>query len=154
MLADVQYAFRILRKTPGFTAVILLTLALSIGANSAIFSVIDGVLLRPLPYPEAGRMTRIFFHSSSYPKFPLNPFDFRDFRRLLRSFDSLAGYTHADLQLSGTGQPERFTAFATVCRESINPDLDDDAVEKMLVQHLLTECERSLVDTDSRMAAG
>jgi predicted permease len=109
---DLRYALRMLVKSPGFAVVIVLTLALSIGANSAIFSVIDGVLLRPLPYPEANRIVRVFFHSSSFPKFPLNPFDFRDFRRLLRSFDSLAGFTRADLQLSGTGQPERFTGFA------------------------------------------
>jgi predicted permease len=109
---DLRYALRSLGKTPGFTAVILLTLALSIGANSAIFSVIDGVLLRPLPYPEGDRIVRVFFHSSSYPKFPLNPFDFRDFRRLIGSFESLAGFTRADLQLSGNGQPERFTGFA------------------------------------------
>ena len=110
---DLRYALRIAgRRTPAFTVVIVLTLALSIGANSAIFSVIDGVLLRPLPYPEADRIVRVFFHSATYPKFPLNPFDFRDFRRLLRSFDSLAGFTRADLQLSGSGQPERFTGFA------------------------------------------
>jgi predicted permease len=109
---DLRYALRALRKNPGFTVVIVLTLALAIGANSAIFSVIDGVLLRPLPYPEANRIVRVFFHSASYAKFPLNPFDFRDFRRLIRSFESLAGFTRADLQLSGTGQPERFTGFA------------------------------------------
>jgi len=109
---DLRYALRSLGKSPGFTVVIVLTLALSIGANSAIFSVIDGVLLRPLPYPEAGRIVRVFFHSATYPRFPLNPFDFRDFRARNRSFESLAGYTRADLQLSGAGQPERFTGFA------------------------------------------
>jgi len=109
---DLRYALRTLRKAPGFTVVIVLTLALAIGANSAIFSVIDGVLLRPLPYPDAARLVRVFFHSADYPHFPLNPFDFRDFRARNRSFESLAGYAHADLQLSGTGQPERFTGFA------------------------------------------
>ena len=109
---DLRYALRMLAASPGFTVVIVLTLALAIGANSAIFSVIDGVLLRPLPYPEANRIVRVFFHSSSFPKFPLNPFDFRDFRGLLGSFESLAGFTRADLQLSGTGQPERFTGFS------------------------------------------
>lgn len=109
---DLRYALRMLGNSPGFTLIIVLTLALSIGANSAIFSVIDGVLMRPLPYPEANRIVRVFFHSASYPHFPLNPFDFRDFRRMLRSFDSMAGFTRADLQLSGSGQPERFTGFA------------------------------------------
>src|ERR1700691_1070614 len=63
---DLRYAARMLAKSPGFSVAIVLTLALSIGANSAIFSVIDGVLLRPLPYPEADRIVRVFFHSSTY----------------------------------------------------------------------------------------
>ena len=108
---DLRYAFRALRKSPGFAAVILLTLALSIGANSAIFSVIDGVLLKPLPYPEQNRIVRVFFTSRIFPKFPLNPFDFRDLRARSRSFDSLAAFTRADLQLSGTGQPAKLNAF-------------------------------------------
>jgi predicted permease len=108
---DLHYAMRMLAKSPGFTVVIVLTLALSIGANSAIFSVIDGVLLRPLPYPEADRIVRFFFHGATYPRFPLNPFDFRDFRARNRSFDSLAGFTRGDLQLSGAGRPERFAGF-------------------------------------------
>jgi predicted permease len=108
---DLHYAMRMLAKSPGFTVVMVLTLALSIGANSAIFSVIDGVLLRPLPYPDADRIVRVFFHSATYAKFPLNPFDFRDFRARNRSFDSLAGFTRGDLQLSGAGRPERFAGF-------------------------------------------
>jgi putative ABC transport system permease protein len=108
---DTRYALRMLRASPGFAVVMVLTLGLAIGANSAIFSVIDGVLLKPLPYPEPDRMVRVFFHSRTYPKFPLNPFDFRDFRARNRSFEVLAGYTHADLQLSGAGQPESLTGF-------------------------------------------
>ena len=74
---DLKYAMRQLAQNPGFTAVITLTLALSIGANSAIFSVIEGVLLKPLPYPRAERIVRVFLTSPEFPKFPLNPFDFR-----------------------------------------------------------------------------
>ena len=113
---DLQYAFRALRKSPGFAAVILLTLALSIGANSAIFSVIDGVLLKPLPYPEQNRIVRVFFTSRTFPKFPLNPFDFRDLRARSHSFDSFAAFTRADLQLSGTGQPAKLNAFRITAR--------------------------------------
>jgi hypothetical protein len=68
-LQDLRYAVRMLGKSPAFTVVIVLTLALSIGANSAIFSVIDGVLLKPLPYPQPERITRVFYRSASYPKF-------------------------------------------------------------------------------------
>jgi predicted permease len=108
---DLQYAVRTLARSPGFAVVIVLTLALSIGANSAIFSVIDGVLLRPLPYPRADRIVRLFFASPTYPKFPLNPLDVRDFRERNRSFSALAAITHSDRQLSGVGQPERLSGF-------------------------------------------
>ena len=111
-LQDLRYALRMLGKSPAFTVVIVLTLALSIGANSAIFSVIDGVLLKPLPYPQAERIARVFYRSASYAKFPLNPWDFLDFRAQNRSFENLAIYTHADVQLSGTGSdPVKLSAF-------------------------------------------
>ncbi len=111
-LQDLRYAMRMLGKSPAFTAVIVLTLALSIGANSAIFSVIDGVLLKPLPYPQAERIARVFYRSTSYAKFPVNPWDFLDFRARNRSFENFAMYTHADVQLSGTGSdPVKLSAF-------------------------------------------
>jgi predicted permease len=108
---DFRYAVRNLRRTPGFLIVMVLTLALSIGANSAIFSVIEGVLLRPLPYAQPDRIVRIFFSTDAYPKFPLNPFDLRDFRSRNRTFDSLAGITRSDTQLSGAGEPVMLHAF-------------------------------------------
>ena len=108
---DLRYAIRTLGRTPGFTIVIVLTLALAIGANSAIFSVIQGVLLRPLPYAQPDRIVRIFFNSDKFPKFPLNPFDFRDFRTRNRTFDSVAGIVRADAQLSGAGEPVMLHAF-------------------------------------------
>src|ERR1035438_10348922 len=101
---DLRYAVRTLFRSPGFTVVIVLTLALAIGANSAIFSVIQGVLLRPLPYAQPDRMVRIFFNSDTYAKFPLNPWDLRDFRARNRTFDSVAGIVRADVQLSGAGE--------------------------------------------------
>jgi predicted permease len=108
---DFRYAIRNLGRTPGFIIVMVLTLALSIGANSAIFSVIEGVLLRPLPYAQPDRIVRIFLNSDTYPKFPLNPFDLRDFRARNRTFDSLAGIVRADAQLSRAGEPVMLHAF-------------------------------------------
>jgi predicted permease len=111
-LQDLRFTVRMLGKSPAFTVVIVLTLALSIGANSAIFSVIDGVLLQPLPYPQAERIARVFYRSTEYAKFPLNPWDFLDFRARNRSFENLAMYTHADVQLSGANSdPVKLSAF-------------------------------------------
>src|ERR1700691_2913397 len=111
VLQDVRYALRQLASNPGFTAVITLTLALSIGANSAIFSVIDGVLLKPLPYPHSEQIARLFLSGTEYPKFPLNPFDFLDFRARNKSFASMAAFTRGDVQLSGTGEPIELGGF-------------------------------------------
>ena len=111
VMQDARYALRQLASNPGFTAVISLTLALSIGANSAIFSVIEGVLLKPLPYPHAEQIVRLFLSSSEYPKFPLNPFDFRDFRARNKSFQSMAAFTRGDMQLSGSGEPLALSGF-------------------------------------------
>ena len=110
-LQDLRYAVRMLAKSPAFTVVMVLTLGLSIGANSAIFSVIDGVLLKPLPYPHAERLARVFYRSQSFPKFSLNPWDFLDFRANNRSFETMAVYSRADIQLSGVGEPMRLSAF-------------------------------------------
>jgi len=110
-LRDFRYGARTLAKNPGFAAIIVLTVALSIGATSAIFSMIHGVLLRPLPYPDADRIVRIFYQNPNFPKFPMNHFDLRDFRAWSRSFEGLAAYTHSDLQLSGVGDPVRLAGF-------------------------------------------
>jgi predicted permease len=96
---------------PTFALVMIFTLALSIGANSAIFSVIDGVLLKRLPYAQPERIVRLFLSSSAFPKFPLNPWDFLDFRARNRSFESMAAFTRGDVQLSGEGEPIHLNGF-------------------------------------------
>ena len=111
-LQDVKYGFRQLRANPTFALVMILTLALSIGVNSAIFSVIDGVLLKRLPYPQPEKLVRIFLHSAEYPKFPLNPWDFLDYRARNHSFSSIAAFTRGDVQLSGgDSEPVRLNGF-------------------------------------------
>ena len=111
-LHDLRYSVRQLYMNATFSVVIILTLALSIGANSAIFSVIHGVLLKKLPYREPDRLVRIFLTNAAFPRFALNPFDFRDYRARSQSFESMAAFTRGDVQLSGTGiDPIRLTAF-------------------------------------------
>jgi len=110
-LDDAKYAIRQLIGNPTFSIVMILTLALSIGANSAIFSVINGVLLKRLPYPEPDRLVRIFLSSHEFPKFPLNPWDFLDFRARNHSFEAIAAFTRGDVQLSGEGEPVKLNGF-------------------------------------------
>jgi predicted permease len=109
---DLRYAVRILAKSPGFTLVMVLTLALAIGATSAIVSVIEGVLLRSLPYRDPAQLVRIFTSNRAWPKFPINRNDFRDFRTRLHSFESIAAYTRNDLQLAGTGETIKLSGFS------------------------------------------
>jgi len=111
VLHDIRYAVRQLIASPAFTIVILLTLALAIGANTAIFSVINGVLLKRLPYEKPDRLVRVFLSSTTYPKFPMNPFDFLDFRARNQSFESMAAFNRGDVQLSGSGEPMRLNGF-------------------------------------------
>ncbi len=103
---DVGYALRTLRHNPAFTLAAVLTLALGIGANTAIFSVIDMALLRPLPYPNPDTLIMLY---SRYPggNGPLAPADYLDFRRDSKSFQQLAAYRQAAYNLSGQERPER-----------------------------------------------
>ena len=109
---DIRYAARTLVSSPGFTLVLVLTLALSIGATTAIVSVIKGVLLNALPYRNPDQLVRVFLSSRPWPKFPLNPNDFRDFRHRLHSFESFAAYTRNDLQLASTSEATRLSGFS------------------------------------------
>src|SRR5947209_4837523 len=107
---DLRYGFRILLKRPGFAAVAALTLALGIGANTAIFSVIDAVLLRPLPYPESDRLVMLWstMRSQGIPTSGSALPDYREWRDRSRSFEGLAGFYYGDFNLAGAGvEPER-----------------------------------------------
>ncbi len=103
---DVLYACRGLRRTPGFTAIAVLTLALGIGANTAIFSVINTALLRPWPFPDADRLVFIWNSRDGKPE-PLGPGRLRDLQTQSTSFASYAGISHISFNLTGRGDPER-----------------------------------------------
>ena len=106
---DVAYSLRRLRKSPAFTAIVILTLALGIGANTAIFSVVNTVLLRPLPYraPESLVSIEHFYPSLNNMEAPVSARGFRDYRDKTKSFESVAVETGFGANLTGTGDPER-----------------------------------------------
>lgn len=109
MLNDLRYAVRTLRKSPGFTLVAVLTLALGIGANTAIFSVIDAVLLRPLPYAQPGRLVDVnhFYPSLNNLRAGVSVPGFRDYGARTDVFEKSAVETGAAMNLTGAGEPER-----------------------------------------------
>lgn len=108
MLNDLRYAFRQLKKSPGFAAVTILTLALGIGACTAIFSVVNVVLLRPLDYPDPERLVGIEeTQLPQFPEFSVSPPNFLDWERQTKSFEHLAAYSGAGVNLTGEGEPQR-----------------------------------------------
>jgi len=109
---DIRYAFRMLRKSRGFTAVAVLTLALAIGATTAIFSVVYGVLLQPLPYTDSNRIMSVFEVNSSGTWSRVADPNFDDFRDQSRSFQSIAKYHAGIASVSGASEPTRTTVAA------------------------------------------
>jgi putative ABC transport system permease protein len=108
MSSELRYALRGLRKNPAFTAVAVLTLALGIGANTAIFSVVNGVLLRPLPYPSPDSIVQFHTTSSEEPRSSHAAADFLDFQRANRTLLKLAGYREDALNIAIAGaEPSR-----------------------------------------------
>jgi putative ABC transport system permease protein len=112
---DVRYAVRMLLRHPGFTTIALLTFAVGIGVNTAVFSVFNGVLLRPLPYPDADRITMLWVDNrlqgikediGSYP-------NYRDWREQASSFEHVAAFTPANFTMTGSEDPERLPGAQT-----------------------------------------
>jgi predicted permease len=106
---DTGYALRVFRKNPGFTVTVLVTLALGIGANTAIFSIVYGVLMKPLPFDDAGCLVKIYqtdTKSASGKRMMSSPQDLEDARTENRAFEGLALFGYSDSTLTGRGQPE------------------------------------------------
>jgi putative ABC transport system permease protein len=106
LIQDLSYGVRTLRKNPGFTAVVVLTLALGIGANTAIFSVVNGVLLRPLPFRNPSRLVLIA-EKSSFPVISTSYENYQDWRYQSHSFESMEATRSGSITLTGAGEPER-----------------------------------------------
>jgi predicted permease len=114
MFNDFRFAWRLIRREPGFAATVVLGLTIGIGANTAIFSVISGILLRPLPYPEPGRLFTVSEvipkFSNLYPRVPANLNHFYRWRKSCSSFEGLAALQAMSLNLTGYGPPELLKA--------------------------------------------
>lgn len=108
-LQDVKYGVRTLLKNPGFTIVAVLTLALGIGANTAIFTVVNGVLLRPLAYRDPSRVVLVI-EQSPYPTITTSYQNYQDWRDQSHSFESMQATLFTNLTLTGLGEPERLSA--------------------------------------------
>ena len=112
-MSDLRFAFRQLLKNPGFTAVAVLTLALGIGANTAIFSAVDAILIRPLPYADAGRLVMIWDDNTRLTgtrKFFTTPPEWQEWRRHNTVFTDVAASQPGDASLSNDGEPEQLPA--------------------------------------------
>src|SRR5438045_8432006 len=111
LLQDLHYGARMLIKKPGFTAVAVLLLTLGIGANTAIFSVVNAVLLRPLPFPDPNRLVMVI--QTNFPRgiedIGCAPPDYREWKSRNHVFEQIAGINTGDFNISSNNDPERVT---------------------------------------------
>jgi len=109
---DVRYALRNVRRNPGFTIVAVLALAVGIGANTAVFTIVNGVLLRALPYRQPGELVAMFEKVPGAPvsKFGFSAPDFEIVRDASRSYTGMFAYRNETVELSGAGEPQRVVA--------------------------------------------
>ena len=108
--SDVRYGVRTLLRSPGFTLVAILTLALGIGANSALFSLVNGILLSPLRFPQADRLVAMYQHKPQFEYGSISYPNFLDWQRDNRAFQSLAAFRPTDFSLTGLGEAQRIDA--------------------------------------------
>jgi putative ABC transport system permease protein len=139
VLKDIRYGVRGLLKRPGFTAIALITLALGIGANTAIFSVVNAVLLRPLPFQDPERLV-IVWEDATFAGFPRNtpaPANYVDWKNQNQSFTDMAASHETSFNLTGDGEPERVSAYSVSA--NFFPLL---GVQPLLGRSFLTEEDR------------
>jgi predicted permease len=111
LLQDLRHGIRMLLKSPGFAAIAILTVGLGIGANTALFSVVNGVLLNPLPYPNASQLVALYGKYPGDDQAPIAYLNFLDWRRDNQSFSSIALYHNEDYNFTGTDEAERVSGY-------------------------------------------
>ena len=107
LIQDLRYALRMLRKSPGFTATVVLTLALGIGVNTAVFSIVNGVLLNPLPYPQPDRLVTLHESKPNFDAGSISYLNFRDWRDQNTTFSSMAATRSYAFSMTGNGKAEQ-----------------------------------------------
>src|SRR5215212_2247439 len=109
LLGDVRYGFRLLRKAPAFTIISIATLALGIGANTAIFSTVDAILIRALPYADPDRLVMVWEDASAagFPRNTPAPGNYYDWARLNHAFSAMAATRGTSANITGDGVPEQ-----------------------------------------------
>jgi len=110
LLQDLRFALRTLVTQPAFTLVALLTLALGVGANTAIFSIVNAVLLRPLPYHEPDRVVLLWSHWTNWAKTWVSQPELVDYQQQVRSLEHVAAFSSTSFNLTGGGEPLRVLA--------------------------------------------
>jgi predicted permease len=111
LLQDLRYAIRMLLKSPGFAAVAVTTLALGISANTALFTVVNGVLLNPLPYPHSDQLVAVYATTPGVDHGPATYLNFLDWRQQTQTFSSMAMYRGQDYNVTGSGEAERLSGY-------------------------------------------
>ena len=106
LLQDIRFGWRLLRRSPGFTIAAVLALALGVGATTAVFTLLDRVVLSPLPYPDPDRLTMVWetIESKSLTHMRLSPVNFMDYRGLSQAFEDAAAWWYPQLNLTETGR--------------------------------------------------
>jgi putative ABC transport system permease protein len=102
-LRDLRFALLSLRRTPGFTLIAIVTLGLGIGANTSMFSILNGYMLRPAPYPDSDRLERIYRATPQNPRGGISPADYLDLKSEMKQYGEIAGYAYSDMSLSEPG---------------------------------------------------
>src|ERR1700679_3021218 len=108
---DLRHAARRLRRSPGFVATAVLTLALGIGANTTLFSVVNGVLLNPLPYPHSEQLVAVYGKTPGFDQGPVVYLNFLDWQRATQTFSSMAIYRNQNYNVSGAAEGGRLSGY-------------------------------------------